>query len=55
VTHLQQISLALTADLPVADADGGAHHAPPTPASSDEADRYITARTAAWAAQRKSG
>jgi phospholipase C len=55
VTHLQQINAALTADLPVADAAGGAHHAQPLLATSDEADRYIATRTAAWAAQRQGG
>lgn len=55
VTHLQQINTQLTADLPVADADGGGHHVAPPMTTSDEADRYIAARTAAWAAQRKSG
>ena len=55
ITHLQQINAALTADLPVADADGGGHHLPPPMTTSDEADRYIMGRTAAWAAQRNSG
>jgi phospholipase C len=55
VTHLQQINAALTADLPVADPAGGAHHVAPPLGTSEEADRYIMGRTAAWAAQREGG
>jgi phospholipase C len=52
-THLQLMQAALVAGLPVADADGGAHHEPPPLATAEAADRYIEARTEAWRAQRR--
>jgi phospholipase C len=51
-THLQAIQAELVAELPVADAEGGAHHEMPALATSYDYDHYIKERTAAWRAQR---
>ena len=52
-SHLQQVYAELVAQLPVPDAQGGAHHALPPLQSNQDCKAYIQKRTAAWKASRK--
>ena len=52
-SHLQQVYAELVAQLPVPDAQGGAHHALPPLRSNQDCKAYIQKRTAAWKASRK--
>jgi len=51
-SHLQEVYAELVSRLPVPDALGSTHHAPPTLHSEDDYASYIEQRLAAWKASR---
>ena len=51
-SHLEQVHAELVSQLPVPDAQGGAHHAMPALKTSADYRNYIISRTAAWKASR---
>jgi len=52
-SHLQQVHAELVSQLPVPDANGGAHHTMPPLNTNSEYSTYIRSRTAAWTASKK--
>jgi len=51
-SHLQQVHAELVSQLPVPDADGGAHHTMPPLRTNQDYAHYIATRTEAWLASR---
>jgi phospholipase C len=49
-SHLQQVHAELVSQLPVPDAEGGAHHTMPELRTGADYTNYIRTRTAAWKA-----
>jgi phospholipase C len=52
-SHLQQVHAELVSQLPVPDAQGGAHHQMPALKTSADYKAYIDTRTAQWKASKK--